>query len=193
MQLVLKPNERVVCHCVSLLSQASRHVAGRVRTSLLIELDVAQDGGGGVWPHAGCRLLDRKGLHLVFRYVDNAIVGCLGPALEDIERNGETLEAEQVIAIRGDLDLQLRRLILGPRGIVFGVVVELDSEVEAELLEGVGGVAVRRSWLALRSNVDVRSGWRGISHVSPRAWKSRYLSTLMVGMMDGHLTPSWNP
>ena len=88
MQLVLEPNERVVYYRVSLLPQASRQAAKRLRTSLLIELDVAQNGGGGVWSHAGRRLLDRKGLHLVFRYVDDAIVGCLGPALEDIERNG---------------------------------------------------------------------------------------------------------
>jgi hypothetical protein len=51
---------------------------------------------------------------------------------------GDTLETEHVVSVRRDLDFEEGSLFLGPLRIIFGIFVELDAEVEAEILEFVG-------------------------------------------------------
>jgi len=53
-----------------------------------------------------------------------------------MQRN--TLEAQHVVSVGGDLNGQLGSLVGGACRIIFGVLVELDTKVEAKLLEGVG-------------------------------------------------------
>jgi len=74
----------------------------------------------------------------------------------------DALEAEHVIAVGGDLDLELGRFVFGARRVIFCILVKLDAEVEAEILELVGREAgrilVSNSPLASRV---CRVKWRG--------------------------------
>lgn len=49
-----------------------------------------------------------------------------------------TLKAKHVISVRGNLDRQFGRLVLGACRVILGILVEFDAEIEAELLELVG-------------------------------------------------------
>lgn len=62
-----------------------------------------------------------------------------GPlAVEDVEHQGDTLEAEHVVSVGGDLNLELRRLLDAIDDgslIIFGILVQLNTKLEAEVLE----------------------------------------------------------
>lgn len=84
---------------------------------------------------------DRDGLDLLITEFQHPEIRRRHGATEDVEHEGNALEAEHVIAVGGDLDLQLGRDLLavhdGAVG-VFGIFVELDTEFEAEVLEFLG-------------------------------------------------------
>jgi hypothetical protein len=46
-------------------------------------------------------------------------------------------------SIRRQLDLELRPLVFRSRRIILGILIELDAEVEAKILELVGGESRR--------------------------------------------------
>lgn len=77
--------------------------------------------------------------------LNDAEVGGLHAAKEDVQVEGNALEAEHVIAVGTDFDLELGRLLLavdnGPF-LLFSVFVELDTVVEAQVLEFGLGEAV---------------------------------------------------
>ena len=107
--------------------------------------DKGPDGGGGV-------LLDRHGDHLVGRRL--LVSGGVHLAEENFQRPAQSLDAQQIVAIGGDVNLvnhlfaQGIDLILGQfdRGrfhcfFAFGGdLVELDAEFEAQLIKGLVGI-----------------------------------------------------
>ena len=163
------------------------------------ELDVAQDGAGDVGADLLAVGADGDLLHLVLGDVEQLEVGGGGLAAEDVQVHGDALEAEHVVAVGGDLDGQLGRLVLGARLILLGVLVELDAELEAELLEGVGSEAVcivvgAKGARVRVSGCDQAKSQKSKHHggvtvviirtyCSPSSSKRRYLSTLMVGIL----------
>lgn len=110
--------------------------------SLGSELDVAQDGAGDVGADLFALRANGDLLHLVLGDVEQLEVGGVLLAAEDVQVHGDALEAEHVVAVGGNLDGQLGGLVLGARLILLSVLVELDAELEAELLEGVGSEPV---------------------------------------------------
>lgn len=139
------------------------------------ELDVAEDCAGSIRANLRRLLADGEGLQLVLGDIEEPPVWRRGLSPEDVQvqsnacqyrsvcraletstrQEHPTLEAQHVVAVGGDLDGQLGGLVLGPRGVIFRVLVELDAEVEAQLLEAVlGEPAWRRrvSWV----NVEPR-------------------------------------
>jgi hypothetical protein len=75
----------------------------------------------------------------------NSEVGRRGAPHEDVEVEGNALEAEHVISVGGDLNLELRRLLYAIDDgafLVFSVFVELDAEFEAEVFEFLLGESV---------------------------------------------------
>ena len=177
-QLVLQGNEGVV--------------------AVLGELDVAKDGTGDVRADLGGVRQDLDDLLLLVLGLDYPEVGRGDAAAEDVEVEGDALEAEHVISVGGDFDLELRGFLDsiddGPL-IVFGVLVKLDPIVEAEVLElGLGEPAAaqvsmvhcRRATQAAGDRKAARSprgGAESGTHFWPRASYSLYLSTEMVGMV----------
>lgn len=145
-QLVLQTNERVV--------------------ALLRELDVAEDGTGDEGADLEGFGVDGDDLLLSVLGLDNAVVGGCHAAEEDVEVHGDTFEAQHVVAVGGDFDLELWRLLHAIDNgalILLGVFVELDAVLEAEIFEFVLGVSVtegRRSAVSMRP-VDGGGGVRG--------------------------------
>lgn len=64
---------------------------------------------------------------------------------------GNALEAEHVVSVGADLDFELGRLVFRPRRVVFGVIVNLYAEIEAEILELVSRVAGREPLVSIWS------------------------------------------
>lgn len=117
-KLVLQPNEGLV--------------------SILGELNVAQDGARHVGPDSCGFGRDGDGLEDAVLGLYDSEVGRRGAAHEDVEVEGNALEAEHVISVGGDLNLELRRLLDTVDDgtlLVLGVFVKLDAEFEAEILE----------------------------------------------------------
>lgn len=106
--------------------------------SILGELDVAEDGARHVGPDLCGIGRDGNGLEDAVLGLYDSEVGGRGAAHEDVEVEGNALEAEHVISVGGDLDLELGRLLDAVDDgtlLVFGVFVKLDAEFEAEVLE----------------------------------------------------------
>jgi hypothetical protein len=86
----------------------------------------------------------------------DAEAGGFYAAKEDVEVESNALEAEHVIAVGSNFDLELGRFLLaindGPL-LIFGVFVELDAIVEAEVFKLYFGEPARES----RVSPDARS------------------------------------
>lgn len=98
------------------------------------ELDVAQDGAGNVGSDLERVGGDGDGLGLGILGLDDLEVGGLYATAEDVEVEGDALEAEHVISVGGDFDLELGRLLLAIDDgsvLALSVLVELDAELEA--------------------------------------------------------------
>lgn len=108
---------------------------------ILGELDAAQDGAGDEGPDLRRLGLDGDDVRLPVLGLDDGVLGGRDAAVEDVEVEGYALEAEHVVAVGGDLDLELGRLldtIDDGAVVVFRVFVELDAIFEAEVLELLG-------------------------------------------------------
>lgn len=118
MKLVLQSNEGII--------------------AVLSELDVAQHGTGDIgsdFQGVGC---DGDSLLSLILGLNHLEVRRFSPAEEDIEVEGNALEAEHVISVGGDLDLELRGFLLPvDHGtlLVFRILVEFNAKFEAEVLE----------------------------------------------------------
>lgn len=110
--------------------------------TFLGELDVAEYSSG----HQGS-YFERLGryLNLVLLLVlgrHNFVVWCLHASSEDIEVEGNALEAQHVISIRWYLNLQLGGLGFSVDDwsvLILGVLVEFDAKFEAQIFELFGG------------------------------------------------------
>lgn len=105
---------------------------------------------------------------------------------EDVQHQSNSFEAQHIIAIGGYLDFELRRFLFPIDNWSFsfrGILIQLDSEVKAQLLEFVLGEAITLVSLSYLSSQRTYS-W-------PRALNSSTLSTLMVGILRLILSPSF--
>ncbi|KAI6751196.1 hypothetical protein HG530_014110 [Fusarium avenaceum] len=90
------------------------------------------------------RLVQGSELDVLGRF-DKSVVGRLLFTTEDIEVVDDTFEAEHVISVGRDLNLELRRLLLAIDNrtlIVLGILVKLNTEFEAEVLKLLGRESV---------------------------------------------------
>lgn len=109
------------------------------------ESDVPQDGSRAIRSYSKCALLNRDRLQLSAWRCNQFIVWIWCLATEDVEHESYALEAEHVISVGGDLNLELRGFLFAIDDGTFavrGVFVELNTEFETELLEFFGGIPI---------------------------------------------------
>lgn len=124
--------------------------------AVLGELDVAKDGAGNERADLESLGRDFDDLLLAVLGFDNAEVGRGSAAEEDVEVQSNAFEAEHVVAVGGNLNLELGRLLDAIDDgalVLLGVFVELDAIIEAEVFKLLLGVS--------RETVKVSCGrWR---------------------------------
>ena len=112
--------------------------------AVLGELDVAEDGAGNKRPDLEGLGGDLDDLLLAVLGFDNAEIGRGGTAEEDVEVQSNTFEAEHVVAVGGNLNLELGRLLDAIDDgalVLLGVFVEFDTIIEAEVFKLLLGVS----------------------------------------------------
>lgn len=145
--------------CVQLILERNEGIV-----ATLIKLDAAQNGTGNVLTHLRGLGLHGDGDELL--RLGELVLGELFAAKEDVEGARDTLKAEHVVSVGGNLDLELGALTgleIGGRSLkkkknvsarrlqVDGdtyIFVKLDTELEAELVKLLGGVGAARGKLA---------------------------------------------
>lgn len=145
------------------------------------ELDIAQDGTRDVRADLCGVGQNLDYLSIGVLGFDDAEVGRLYATKEDVEVEGDALEAEHVIAVGSDFDFQLRGFLLAINNgtlLVLGIFVELDAIVEAEVFELFLGKPVCESsngqsmWACVRRQVGNWKIWRIVARNRKGAqWK----------------------
>lgn len=115
--------------------------------AVLGELDVAEDSAGNQRSYLEGLGRDLDDLLLAVLGFNNAEVGRGSAAEEDVEVQSNAFEAEHVVAVGGNLNLELGRLLDAIDNgalVLLGVFVELDAIVEAEVFKLLLGVPRER-------------------------------------------------
>ena len=109
--------------------------------AVLCELDVSQDGTSNQRSDLGGLFLDNDLVLLRIFGLDHPEVGGLLSLLEDVQVHGNAFEAEHVISVGRDLDLELGRLLYAVDNgtlVILGVFVKFNAKLKAEILELFG-------------------------------------------------------
>lgn len=140
MQFVLKSNEGVV--------------------TVLVELDVAQDCTGNIRSNLGGVRQDLDNLRIGILGLDDSEVWRLHVPEEDVQVEGNALEAEHIIPVCSDFNLELRGFLFAVDDrtfLILGVFIKLDAIVEAEIFELFLGKSAGRQVRQVSMLLQMRS------------------------------------